>query len=205
MLSALNTQFTGKVFIHLSSVDSTNNYASQLATEDVQEGTVIIADYQTHGRGQYDRVWSSASGENIMISVIYKPHFLHAENVHQLHWIVSVAIYDWLDQLGFDQLSIKPPNDIYFMDKKLGGILIQNSINQNQIQHSIIGIGINVNQTEFDSRLPNPVSLKQISGREWDIMTCIGDLCINLEQQYLLLKSKSHSLKERYNSILIKA
>ena len=205
MFSALNTQFTGKVFIHLSSVDSTNNYASKLLNEEVEDGTVIIADYQTNGRGQYDRAWLSNTGENLLCSIIYKPTFLHASNVHQMHWVVSAAIFDWLDELSFTELSIKPPNDVYFQKRKLGGILIQNSIQKNVVQHSIIGIGINVNQTMFDPSLPNPVSMKQISGRDWDISSCLNGLLIHLEQWYLRLKGNhpTDKLKQYYDSLLM--
>lgn len=205
MFSVLNTVFTGKVFIHLSSVDSTNNYASHLLSKDVEEGTVIIADYQTQGRGQYDRTWSSNHGENLLCSVIYKPTFLLAEQVHQLHWVVSVAIYQWLSSLNFDHLSIKPPNDIYFQEKKLGGILIQNSIYKNHVQNSIIGIGVNVNQTEFGADLYNPVSMKQISGREWSINKCLNGLCFFMEEWYLKLKhGKGNEIKQVYDSLLFK-
>ena len=128
----------------------------------------LYAGFQTAGRGQTGNGWESEEGKNLLCSILLPPR----ANLFELNVITSVAVHRMINcQLSIlnSQLTIKWPNDIYWGDKKLAGILIENAIIGNEVKYSIAGIGLNVNQTEWKSDAPNPVSLKQITGKEYDI------------------------------------
>lgn len=127
-----------------------------------QDEGFLYAGYQTAGRGQTGNEWESEEGKNLLCSILLPPP---RENLFELNIVVSVAV----QRLLGNEFTIKWPNDIYWRDKKVAGILIENAIVGNKLQYSIAGIGINVNQTEWRSDAPNPISLKQISGKEYDI------------------------------------
>jgi BirA family biotin operon repressor/biotin-[acetyl-CoA-carboxylase] ligase len=150
--------------IRLEETDSTNRYLKQLVREEhPEEGSLVIADYQTGGRGQIGNSWRSARGENLLFSLVIYPRQLPANESFILSRITSLALKNMLDQFAID-IRIKWPNDIYWKDKKIAGILIENDIQGKEIDNSVIGIGINVNQQIFPLDLPNPVSLCQITG-----------------------------------------
>ena len=154
------------LWIELDTVDSTNNYAMALVHEGVaQHGMVVIAKHQTKGKGQRGKVWETIPDANLSFSIIVQPHFLLPAQAFQLLATTAVAIQNQLEPIIGDELKIKWPNDLYWRDRKTGGILIENVIRGTQWQWSVIGIGINVNQTAF-VQLQNPVSLKQINSRE---------------------------------------
>ena len=156
--------------IRFKTLDSTNSYLQNLLEEgcDVMDN-IVVADYQTSGKGQGINVWESESGKNLLFSVALDMSFLRAEEQFLLTQIVSVAMVDALKRyLPDDELFIKWPNDIYFNDKKLAGILIKNEIKGMMLGTSIVGIGLNVNQTIFNESLPNPVSMKMITGKDYD-------------------------------------
>ena len=121
----------------------------------------IYTGYQTAGRGQTGNSWESEDGKNLLCSILLPPR----TNLFELNVITAVAV----QRLLGDGFTIKWPNDIYWQDKKIAGILIENAIVGNEVKYSIAGIGLNVNQTEWHSSAPNPVSLKQITGKEWNI------------------------------------
>lgn len=148
-------------------VKSTNLLMQKMKTDGkLTDGYVIIADYQDNGRGHGLNVWESEDGKNLLLSLYLKPDFLAAEDQFLLSMIISVAITDTLDNLAQQfRFSIKWPNDIYYENKKIAGILIENTIAGNYISETIIGIGININQTNFSNHLPNPISLKNITGK----------------------------------------
>ena len=125
----------------------------------------LYAGYQTAGRGQTGNSWESEEGKNLLCSILLPPD----KNLHFLNIAVSVAVYRTIRELGIRELAIKWPNDIYWQDKKIAGILVENAIIGNEVKYSIAGIGLNINQTDFRSDAPNPVSLKQITGKEYDI------------------------------------
>ena len=128
----------------------------------------LYAGFQTAGRGQTGNGWESEEGKNLLCSILLPPR----ANLFELNVITSVAVHRMINcQLSIlnSQLTIKWPNDIYWGDKKLAGILIENAIIGNEVKYTIAGIGLNVNQTEWKSDAPNPVSLKQITGKEYDI------------------------------------
>jgi len=137
------------------------------SSEKLPEFSVVITPNQTAGRGQQGNFWESEDGKNLTFSIILYPIFIEAQHQFSLSFIVSVAIIDVLKKYLPD-LKIKWTNDIYSGDKKLAGILIENSIISGKIDYSIVGIGINVNQTNFVSSAPNPVSMKLLTNREFE-------------------------------------
>ena len=202
---SLNTLFTGKVLIHLPTTDSTNNYASQLLSKNHAplDGTVILADYQTSGKGYAGNKWDAQAGYNILMSLIYYPHFLQPQHQFNLNMAVSLGIYDALKSITGEGLTIKWPNDIFFETKKIGGILIENSLRNNAIQSSIIGIGLNVNQTSFPEGI-NASSLALIADKQFDVFKIAAQLCECIEPYYLSVKnSKTEGLKKLYESLLL--
>ncbi len=183
------TLFTGKNRIGLQSVDSTNTYAKKLLTkEKPSEGTVIIAAEQNHGRGQAGSEWKSETSKNITLSFIFYPEFLDAVKQFYLNMAISLAVKDFCECVIADEVKIKWPNDIYYGDNKLGGILIENTISGNRLTSSVVGIGINVNQKEFDKSVPNPISLCQIANQEFKIEILTELLCSFIEKYYLQLR-----------------
>ena len=145
--------------IKLSDVDSTNNYALSLKESKVfKEGLVIISDFQTKGRGQRGNNWESEKGKNLIISVVIELN-ISIEKQFDISKIASFSVMDCLLSLGIES-KIKWPNDIFIDKHKIAGILIQNVISSNIITHSVIGIGLNVNQLIFDDYTPKATSLK---------------------------------------------
>lgn len=188
MNSSNNNLIIGKVCICLNEVDSTNSYAREcLAKSKPSEGTVIVARYQTGGRGQFGKSWESEPGRNITFSIVLYPVFLRARQAHSLNQAVCLGLKDFVESLNIE-VQIKWPNDIYHYDKKLAGILIENGLMGEKLDYSIIGIGMNVNQTKFSPELPNPVSLKMIAGKEFELEKLINDVCGFVETRYRQLK-----------------
>lgn len=154
--------------IRLEETTSTNSYLKILLREQyLEEGFVVVADFQTAGRGQVGNSWYSGKGENLLFSLLIYPTEIPANEQFIISRIVSLAIKNTLDQFA-DDIRIKWPNDIYWKDKKIAGILIENSLQGKVIENSIIGIGLNLNQQIFPMELPNPVSLRQITATEHD-------------------------------------
>lgn len=188
-----NTIFMGKVAIHLPEIDSTNVFAKELLSKSTPiEGTVIYADHQTAGKGQIGSQWHSPVGQNLLSSWILYPKFLPADQLFLLNQAVSLALYDTLREQvpEHKRVSIKWPNDIYIDDKKVSGVLIENQLRGFFVQHTVVGIGINVLQTAFDPALPNPTSLTlENPEKKFSISTLLFQLASNLERQYIALRS----------------
>jgi BirA family biotin operon repressor/biotin-[acetyl-CoA-carboxylase] ligase len=152
-------------------LDSTNKYLQNLLEEgkDIADN-VVVTEFQTSGKGQGKNVWESEVGKNLLFSVALDMSYLKAENQFLLTQMVSVAMINVLkNYLPEEHLYIKWPNDIYFKNKKIAGILIKNEIKGMMMGTSIIGIGLNVNQEDFDENLPNPISMKMITGKDYDL------------------------------------
>ncbi len=163
-------------FIVLDVIDSTNNYANHMISAGTAgNGTVVLAHFQNDGRGQRENHWESAPGENILTSFIVFPTFLEPSNQFYLSKIASLAIVEWLSAKT-TEVSIKWPNDIYVGLKKIAGILIETSVMGNTLYSAVVGTGINLNQTEFSASLPNPVSLKLITGSEFEVVDSAREL-----------------------------
>ena len=185
----MNTLFIGQTIVTLPSVDSTNTYAKELlAKEKPNDGTFIIAQEQYAGRGQTGNTWQTEAGKNLTLSVILYPDFLDVSQQFYLNMAVSLAVKDFCENVLNEEIKIKWPNDIYYHDAKLGGILIENSINGSRISSSVVGIGLNVNQENFSAELLNPISFFQISNREFKLESLIELLASFIEKYYLQLR-----------------
>jgi BirA family biotin operon repressor/biotin-[acetyl-CoA-carboxylase] ligase len=179
----------GQNLIQLDAVDSTNNYAKLLLSNAApDEGTVIMANEQTAGRGQAGNTWYSQAGKNLTVSLILYPDFLDADKQFYLNMAMALAVKDFCESVLSDDVKIKWPNDIYYANNKLGGMLIENTINGGKIATSIIGIGLNVNQVEFDENLPNPISLAMVSTLNFNLQDLSARLCQHLQKYYQQLQ-----------------
>jgi BirA family transcriptional regulator, biotin operon repressor / biotin---[acetyl-CoA-carboxylase] ligase len=171
----------GYPMIKLQSVDSTNSYAAHLLrNSDVVEGTVILAVYQTMGKGYQNSRWISEAGCNILFSLILRPDFLLAERQFYLSMCISNAIHDFIMPLA-RPVQIKWPNDILLQGRKVAGILIENTVLQQNLHTSVVGIGLNINQKEFLPDLRNPTSLALATGKEFDLSESLNELLRSLD------------------------
>lgn len=195
----------GLPFIELQSVDSTNNYARQLIHDGLaQHGNTVFAHEQLAGKGQRGKIWRSETSSNIILSIVIKPDQLRLMQQFQLSACVAVSVQEFFSKYAGDDSKIKWPNDLYWQDRKAGGVLIESVVRSpsstaglpqskqesgiGEWLWSIIGIGININQTAFPSYLVNPVSLKQITGKEFDIITLAKELCGILDKYFMVLQ-----------------
>jgi BirA family biotin operon repressor/biotin-[acetyl-CoA-carboxylase] ligase len=183
--------FVGQNLITIKQVDSTNDFLKNTLSNSkpLPEGTVIMAESQYAGRGQQQNRWHSEAGKNLTFSLLLKPSFLPLTQQFDLTRAVSLGIINALEPLLGEKLKIKWPNDIYYADGKLGGILIENMVQGSQIKNSIIGIGLNINQESFSLDVPNAVSVKQILHRDYDLKLILSEICKNIEAAYLNLKA----------------
>ena len=192
--------------IKLTETGSTNAFAKELLkNEQAVEGTVILASYQTAGKGQDSNSWESDAGENILMTMILYPDFLEISRQFRLSMAIALGISDFLKSLlPGHVIRIKWPNDIYIGDKKIGGILINNEVMGSQFKHAIAGIGINVNQTYFSREIPNPVSLKLLTGNTNDIDKLVLLLSENLLGRYeQLRKEEEYIIIHDYHALLL--
>jgi BirA family biotin operon repressor/biotin-[acetyl-CoA-carboxylase] ligase len=155
----------------------------------------VVADYQTAGRGCGTNTWESERGKNLLFSLLIHPAEVPAVKQFRISMAISLAILDTLEQ-HIGDVSIKWPNDIYWRNGKLGGILIENRLQGGCIKDCIIGVGLNVNQEQFHSDAPNPVSLKRIHGQETEREQLLSDILVRFDE-YL-----TQDLKARYLSRL---
>jgi BirA family biotin operon repressor/biotin-[acetyl-CoA-carboxylase] ligase len=163
-----------RLIIRVKVVDSTNNYLKKLVhDEHPEEGSMVITEFQSAGRGQMGNGWASEAGKNLLLSLLIYPDNLLANEQFIISRMASLAVKNCLNQF-VDDIRIKWPNDIYWKDKKIAGMLIENDVQGRYIQNSVIGIGININQPSFPEDLPNPVSLRQITGADNDIDNIAG-------------------------------
>ena len=198
------------MMIHLNETDSTNRYLQQLCQETgnnkVEEFTTICADYQTAGKGQRGNSWEAAKGANLLFSFVCYPTFVPIRQQFVLSQLISLGIKETLDEYCSD-ISIKWPNDIYWKEKKICGILIENDLQGNSIGRCISGIGLNINQEVFLSDAPNPISLKQITGEHYQRETILEKVMQRIEQSYQKLKEEpayASELATRYAASLFR-
>lgn len=184
---------------HFDITASTNDDARD---EKYREGDVVWADFQTAGRGQRGHVWHSHKGENLTFSVVLEPLFVAIAEQFSVSEVVALSLVDMLAEYGI-VAKIKWTNDIYVGDKKLVGILIEHSLASTTLRRTIVGVGINVNQTEFDSSIPNPVSMAQLLGKQINAEDVLKCFVSHLQRNYELLREGAKAaLHERYNSLL---
>lgn len=178
----------GNRIIKLDEVASTNSYAHNLAVEtNLIEGLIVLAKNQTEGKGQRGNIWQVEPGKNLTFSLVLKPN-LAVNEQFMLSKVVALGIADFLTSLNLEQVNIKWPNDIWVNNKKIAGILIENTLKSNKISTSIVGVGLNVNQQVFNSNL-NATSLQNELCINFDIETLLNDLLICLEKRYLMLRA----------------
>ncbi len=201
MNSLSNKPFVGNVLHQLETIGSTNQFALELIASKNKptDGTAVFSANQSDGRGQIGSRWQSEPGKNIAISFIFYPNFLKIDQQWLLSEMAALATHDFLSKIDGISPKIKWPNDLYVFDKKLGGILIQNSIGAgSKIDSTVIGIGLNVNQVSWPAELPNPTSLKAETGRDFDLFLLIKKWCNCLEIRYLQLKNAPGQLRKNY-------
>lgn len=193
----------GSHLVFIDNLTSTNTFASSLLRkEQPPEGTIVCTNYQTGGRGQKGNKWESEHGKNLLFSVILYPKKINPVNQFILSKFVSLAVFDFLSEYTSD-IYIKWPNDIYAGSDKIAGILIENSIMGGKIESTVVGIGLNVNQNNFKSDAPNPVSLNMLTGKTYDLTECLNKLSVNLDKRYRqLLNKKQAVLDSDYQSKL---
>ena len=188
--------------IHLTETESTNSYARALPID--YANTLITTDHQTSGRGQRGNTWESAIGKNLLFSLIVKPQSIPASQQFVLCELISVALCNVLSRYATD-IHIKWPNDIYYKDRKLCGILIEHDLEGMHLSRTIIGVGLNVNQVHFTSDAPNPISLLQIFGHEVEREVLLEEIIGHFMEIYTQLTSSMLSrstLHERYIQLL---
>ena len=153
-------------YIYIDEVGSTNDFLRQYSGD--EEMVVAVADYQQAGRGCGSNSWESERGKNLTFSILFHPEQVLAHEQYVLSMAVAVTMRKYLSKVLSEEVCIKWPNDIYVGDLKIAGILIENRLVGNLIRNCVVGIGLNVNQVVFTSDAPNPVSMAQLEGREWD-------------------------------------
>ena len=189
--------------IHISECDSTNAFMQRLLAQvPLEEGTVVCTEFQTKGRGQLTNVWEAEAGKNILCSILLRPTHLPIKSQFLFSQAISVAIVDVLNTFskGF---SVKWPNDIYYKEEKIAGILIENTLSSSGIDTCIIGLGLNVNQESFKSDAPNPISLLNIIGKETSVPNLLDSILDSFSNAYSLVFLNVEELRERYFSNLL--
>ena len=183
-------------FEHLSSSND------EAALPHYHEGDIIWAERQSAGRGQRGHTWLSGEGMNLTFSAVLEPTFLPPTEQFSLLQVVALALIDTLKEYNIEA-HIKWTNDIYVGDRKIVGILMEHKLQGSQIGRTIMGIGINVNQTEFDPTLPNPTSMQLVTGKSYDREQVLKDITHNLMRRYQMLRqNQQHELHAAYNSHL---
>jgi len=198
-----NTLFVGKVYHRFKEIPSTNDAAAALlgasgggqatAKSTPPEGTVVRADSQSAGRGQFGSHWETMAGENLTLSILLYPNWLEINAQFYLSMTIALAVLDTarqhLEERSIGLASTKWPNDLYIGDRKSGGILIQNTLSGAQWSAAVVGIGLNVNQLHFPATVLRPTSLSLVTGRAFDLDAVADRLFENVEQRYLQLKA----------------
>jgi len=207
--AGLNTPI-GLPFTELTEVDSTNIYAmNQVKTNMAGHGAAFLAQKQWAGKGQMGKVWEAESGQNILLSVVLDPKKL-VFNGSELEpsivsMLIAVGCFNFFITYAGDETRIKWPNDIYWRDRKAAGILIENSFRGPIWQWSVAGMGVNINQTEFGTGLQKAVSLKQMTGKTFQVPALAKELCNHIEAALQMLVDKGPgTLLELYNNALYK-
>lgn len=189
-------------YIKLDEVASTNSYLLSVARE-LDADTVVYTPCQTDGRGQKGNRWLAEPGLNATFSYLYRPEAILAREQFCISEAAALAVSQVLAQLTGERIMVKWPNDIYHGDRKICGMLIENSLDGRNVEHSVIGIGINVNQREFDPYAPNPTSLALITGTDHDVDDVMRQVCERLRSNLdTLATTGTQALHHDYLSVL---
>jgi BirA family biotin operon repressor/biotin-[acetyl-CoA-carboxylase] ligase len=190
--------------IKLDAIDSTNEFLKGISTQQNTENfTVVTAENQTKGKGQRGAVWNSEIGKNLIMSVLVKDYLIHTNAIFNLNIAFSLAVITALKKKNIPDLSIKWPNDILSANKKIGGILIENSIKSDAAILSIVGLGLNVNQTNFEG-LPKASSLSIIIGQNLDKEELLSEIMANLEKNVAESLQNPTNLRQQYVDLIYK-
>ena len=199
----MKNQSLGNQIIKLSYIDSTNNYTAKLVKETkISFGTVIMADFQTHGKGQRSSFWESDKGLNLLISIYFDSSFLNSENIFFLSKAIALAIRECLEKIIGIKVSIKWPNDRLINGSKIPGVLIEHQWKNEKLSSSIIGIGLNVNQIVFSGQ-ENVISLKNLTSKDYNLNSILKSLCSSLDTQFTRLRNFDFfEIDRQYHSFL---
>jgi len=199
-------------YIELDETASTNSFLADYRPLQPAELTLVSAEYQTAGRGQTGNSWESAAGQNLLFSLLLHPVFLPPTRLFLLSEAIALSIRDALGSFldgqppisgsRFDAISVKWPNDIYVGDRKIGGILIENELSGSRIGRCIIGCGVNINQPEFHSDAPNPVSLRQLLGRDTPRPLVLDAIITRFRRHYAALEAQADAAVALHASYL---
>lgn len=195
--------------ISLDEINSTSGYLNKLSSKQphlTPEFTTVTALFQTAGKGQRGNTWEAEKGRNLLFSFIFYPSFLEARKQFILSQLISLSIKEELEQWTND-ISIKWPNDIYWKQQKICGILIENELTGSQIDQCIAGVGININQDVFHSDAPNPVSLKQITKQEHDCNLILSNIMKRIKSYYTRMQNEggvTELIIDRYTDSLFR-
>ncbi len=191
--------------IKLDAIDSTNDFLKGLSNDiSTQNFTIVTAETQTNGKGQMGSKWLSESGKNLIVSVLVKNILSNVNEIFDLNVTIAISIIDALNSFNISELTIKWPNDIMSGNKKIAGILIENIIKSDNSINSIIGFGLNVNQTNFED-LPNASSLKKVMNKDYDKEIILNEIIKSIQNNIVELeKNNKKQLWESYNDKLFK-
>lgn len=211
---------TKPLFVVLDSVDSTNNYAmAKVHAGLAKQGDAYFSFIQTDGKGQRGKNWHTGNRQNIALSIVIVPSQLYVNEQFKLSAAVALACVDFFSQFAGEETKIKWPNDIYWRDRKAGGVLIENVIGsdttankktKNKIsgtfwKFAVVGIGININQAIFNNELSNAISLKQITGKEFEVTELAKQLHLLVLQKLNELSTQPfEKILQQYNERLFK-
>lgn len=182
--------------IRLKTVGSTNDYMlEKIKVGDItEEGTVVVTNEQTEGKGLDQNTWESEADKNLTFSILLRPLFLKADQQFQLTKIISLAVYDFVrNYLPNERIKVKWPNDVYVGNKKIAGMLINNTIQGKEIMYTVVGIGININQQKFSSQVANATSLWHYLNCELKLEYCLKNVLSHIEKRYNQLKNNEIS------------
>ena len=186
-------------YVHLEQTDSTNAFLQRKQSETDIRNWVVSADEQTAGKGMGSNTWESEAGKNLTFSFALDMRFLPAARQFLLSEAVALGLVEALGSwLPAGNLHIKWPNDIYFGNRKLAGILINSTIKAGMIDVSIVGIGLNVNQTQFHDWPTHPVSMRMITGKEYDLRLLLGKIAESINNKVEVLKTDPSSIEQDY-------
>ncbi len=190
--------------IKLDAIDSTNEFLKGLSNNQILENfTVVTAENQTNGRGQMGAIWNSEPGKNLIMSVLVSDFVTDINQIFSINIVVSITVIQVLEDFNIPELSIKWPNDIMSYNKKIGGILIENSIKSDGSINSIVGLGLNINQINFEN-LPKAASLALICKTTFDIDEILLKIIEKLEQNIQIWNQKAHVFWSEYANKLFK-
>ena len=201
---ATHTKWAGKTVHFARETDSTNLWGKRAWREEgAGHGELFVAEYQSAGRGRFTRRWSAPPDSAITMSILICPEF-SPQKAPMLTLVMGLSVAQAVRELDIE-VSIKWPNDIYWKDKKICGMLIENDLMGRNISQSISGIGINVNQEVFHSTAPNPVSLRQITGKQYDIFEILKNIMLRIQSGYELLRNgDTEPIAHRYEKALFR-